>query len=178
LEVEYLGYIVSAQGVCANPSKIKAMVEWPFPKTLKSLRDFLGLTGYYRKFIKGYGSIAAPLIQMLRKNSFAWTAVAQDAIEALKQAVTQASILALPNFSQPFIIECDASGIGVGAVLMQANCPIAFLSQALKGKALHMSTYEKELFALVTAVHKWRPYLLGQSFVIRTDQQSLKFLLE
>jgi len=142
------------------------MVEWPFPKTLKALRGFLGLTGYYRKFIRGYGSIAGPLTQMLRKNSFAWTAAAQDAFEALKQAVTQA----LPNFSQPFIIECDSSGVGVGAVLMQDNRPIAFLSQALKGKALHMSTYEKELFALVTAVHKWRPYLLGQSFVIRTDQ--------
>jgi len=103
---------------------------------------------------------------MLRKNSFAWTAAAQAAFEALKQAVTQAPVLALPNFSQPFIIECDASGVGVGAVLMQENRPIAFLSQALKGKALHMSTYEKELFALVTAVHKWRPYLLGQSFVI------------
>jgi hypothetical protein len=87
-------------------------------------------------------------------------------------------VLALPNFSKPFIIECDASGVGVGVVLMQDNRPIAFLSQALKGEALHMSTYEKELFALVTAVHKWRPYLLGQSFVIRTDQQSLKFLLE
>jgi len=178
LEVEYLGHIVSAQGVCADPSKIKAMVDWPFPKTLKALRGFLGLTGYYRKFIKGYGSIAAPLTQMLRKNSFAWTAAAQAAFEELKQAVTQAPVLALPNFSKPFIIECDASGVGIGAVLMQDNRPIAFLSQALKGKALHMSTYEKELFALVTAVHKWRPYLLGQSFVIRTDQQSLKFLLE
>lgn len=92
--------------------------------------------------------------------------------------MTQASILALPNFFQPFVIECDASGISVGAVLMQANCLIAFLSQALNGKALHMSTFEKELFALVTGMHKWRPYLLGQSFVIRTDQQSLKFWLE
>jgi hypothetical protein len=171
-------HIVSAQGVCADPSKIQAMVDWPFPKTLKALRGFLGLTGYYRKFIKGYGSIAAPLTQMLKKNSFGWTASAQNAFEALKLAVTQAPVLALPNFAQPFIIECDASGVGVGAVLMQNHRPIAFLSQALKGKALHMSTYEKELFALVTAVHKWRPYLLGKSFLVRTDQQSLKFLLE
>lgn len=92
--------------------------------------------------------------------------------------MTQALVLALPNFSKPFIIECGASGVGVGAVFMQDYRLIAFLSQALKGKALHMSTYENELFALATVVHKWRPYLLGQSFVVRTDQHSLKFLLE
>jgi len=92
--------------------------------------------------------------------------------------VTEALVLALPNFAQPFIIECDASGVEVGAVLMQDHHPISFLSQALKGEALHISTYEKELFALVTTVHKWRPYLIGQSFVVRTDQQNLKLLLE
>jgi hypothetical protein len=98
--------------------------------------------------------------------------------QALKGAITQAPVLALPDFSKPDIIECDASGVGIEAVLMQGKQPIAFLSKALKGKALYMSTYEKELFALVTAVQKWRPYLLGQPFVVRTDQQSLKSLLE
>lgn len=136
------------------------------------------MTGYYRKFIKGYGSIVAPLTSLLKKNSFGWTPAAQEAFEALNLAVTQAPILALPNFSQPFLIECDASGVGIGVVLMQENRPIAFLSQALKGKALHMSTYENELFALVTVIQKWRPYLLGKPFVVRTDRQSLKFLLE
>jgi len=177
-EVEYLGHIVTAEGVSADPGKIAAMVDWPLPKNIKALRGFLGLTGYYRKFIKGYGSIASPLTAMLKKNSFGWTTAAHEAFHALKEAVTRAPVLALPNFSQPFVIECDASGGGIGAVLMQNKRPIAFLSKALKGKALHMSTYEKELFALVTAVQKWRPYLLGQPFVVRTDHQSLKFLLE
>jgi hypothetical protein len=169
-EVEYLGHIVSAQGVCADPGKIQAMLDWPLPKTTKALRGFLGLPCYYRKFIKGYGKIVAPLTTLLRHNSFTWTDPAREAFQALKRVVSQAPVLALPNFAQPFLIECDASGIGIGAVLMQNNRPIAFLSKALKGKALHMSIYERELFALVTAVQKWRPYLLGKPFVVKTDQ--------
>jgi hypothetical protein len=176
--VEYLGHIITTEGVSADPGKIAAMVDWPLPKNIKALRGFLGLTGYYRKFIKGYGSIASPLTPMLKKNSFGWNTAAHEAFQALKVAVTRTPVLALPYFSQPFVIECDASGMGIGAVLMQNRRPIAFLSKALKGKALHMSTYEKELFALVTAVQKWMPYLLGRPFVVRTDQQSLKFLLE
>jgi tetrahydromethanopterin S-methyltransferase subunit E len=142
------------------------------------LRGFFSLTGYYRKFIKGYGSIIAPLTSLLKKNAFSWDEAAKGAFFNLKDAVTHSLVLALPNFAQPFVIECDASGIGVGAVLMQNNKPIAYLSKALKGRALLMSTYKNELFALVTAIQKWRPYLLGQSFIVRTDQQSLKFLLE
>jgi hypothetical protein len=160
-EAEYLGHIVTAEGVSADPGKIAAMVDWPLPKNIKALRGFLGLTGYYRKFIKGYGSIASPLTAMLKKNSFGWNTAVHEAFQPLKVAVTRAPVLALPDFSQPFVIECDASGMGIGAVLMQNRSPIAFLSKALKGKALHMSTYENELFALVTAVQKWRPYLLG-----------------
>lgn len=103
---------------------------------------------------------------------------ALEAFHNLKQAMTKPPVLALPDFSKPFVIECDASGRGIGAVLMQEGRPIAYLSQALKGKALNLSTYEKELLALVLSVQKWRPYLLGHRFVVRTDQQSLKFLLE
>jgi hypothetical protein len=87
-KMDYLGHIVSAQGVCADPEKIKAMVDWPFPKNTKSLRGFLGLTGYYRKFIKGYGSIAAPLTAMLKKNAFCWTDLAREAFQSLKATVT------------------------------------------------------------------------------------------
>jgi hypothetical protein len=133
------------------------------------LRGFLGLTGYYRKFIRGYGVIAAPLTALLRKNAFKWSDDADKAFHKLKHAVTHPPVLRLPDFTKPFMIECDASGLGIGAVLMQEGQPIDFMSQALKGKALFYSTYEKELLSLVSAVQKWRPYLLGQSFIIKTD---------
>ena len=136
------------------------------------------MTGYYRKFIEGYGSIAQPLIDLLKKDSFLWSDKALEAFTRLKEAVTHPPVLALPNFSKPFIIECDAPGRGLGAILMQDQKPIAFHSQALKAKYLHLSTYETELMALAPTVKKWRFYLLGRPFVVKTDHQSLKFLLE
>ena len=96
----------------------------------------------------------------------------------LKAAVAQPLVLAFPDFSKPFIIERDAPGYGLGAVLMRDHRPIAYRSQALKGKHLHLSAYESELLALAIAVKKWRPYLLGRPFIVRTDHQSLKILLE
>ena len=142
------------------------------------MRGFLGLTGYYRKFIKGYGSITQPLTNLLKKDSFLWSDKALEAVTRLKEAVTHPLVLALLDFSKPFIVECDASWRGLGAVLMQDQRPTAFHSQALKAKYLHLSTYETELMALASIVKKWRSYLLGRPFVVKTDHQSLKFLLE
>ena len=115
---------------------------------------------------------------MLKKDSFHWSDKAQVAFTQLKEAVANHLVLAPPKFSKPFIIECDASGFGVGVVLMQNHRPIAFHSQTVKGKRFHFSTYDKELLPLATAIKKWRPYLLGRPFVVKTDHQSLKFLLE
>ena len=133
---------------------------------------------YYRKFVKGYGQIAAPLTTLLSKDSFIWNSEASHAFQLLKDAMSNHLVLALPDFCKSFVVECDASGVGVGAVLMQNQRPIAYHSQALKGKSLALSTYEKELLALVVVVKKWRPYLLGSPFVIKTYHQSLKYLFE
>jgi hypothetical protein len=119
--------------------------------------------------------IAAPLNCMLKKNNFTWTVAIEGAFENLKQIMIQAPMLALPDFSNEFVVECDASGVGTGAVLQQER-PIAFFSQALQGNQLLLSTYEKEILALVMAVQKWWPYLLGRHFIVRSDQHSLKYL--
>ena len=177
-EVEYLGHLISSEVVRIDPKKTTAMQQWPIPKDVKALRGFLGLASYYRKFVKGYGLIAAPLTALLMKDFFLWTSEASHAFELLKDAMSNPPMLALPDFTKPFIVECDASGLGVGVVLMQNHRPIAIHSQALKGKNLAHSTYEKELLALAVAVKKWRPYLLGRPFVIKTNHQSLKYLLE
>ncbi|GAU40605.1 hypothetical protein TSUD_28110 [Trifolium subterraneum] len=176
-QLEYLGHIVSVNGVQPEPSKIQAMVDWPVPTSLKALRGFLGLTGFYRKFIKGYAAIASPLTALLRKDAFLWSPTAQTAFNNLKLAMTQAPTLALPDFSQPFDIETDASGVAMGAVLMQNSHPIAFFSQPFCPKLQRSSTYVRELHAITSAVKKWRQYLLGHRFTIFTDHKSLKDLL-
>lgn len=133
-EVQYLGHIISGEGVQIDPQKISVILQWPIPKSLKALRGFLDLTSYYRRFIHNYGRMARPLTQLLKKGNFAWTEESKRAMQQLQTAITTAHVLMMPNFSQPFCIECDASGTGLGAVLSQK--PIAFFSKALAKTSL------------------------------------------
>lgn len=162
--VEYLCHIVSKDGVAVDPSKIQAMVEWPIPKTIKALQGFLGLTSYYSKFVWDYGKINASLTALLKKEAFRWTEAAEEAFTKLKHAMTTTPVLALLDFIKLFVIESDASGVGIGAVLMQEGWPLAFTSKALSPLHLSMSVYDKEMFTVVHAVTKWQPYLIGRQF--------------
>ena len=126
-----------------DPIKIQAVIEWPKPVSVKGVRGFLGLARYYRKFIYIFRSIVAPLTQLLTKDEFHWNEAVEVAFKQLKEALTSPLILRLPDFTQQFVIECDASGTGVGAILSQQNQPVAYFSEALKGSALALSTYEK-----------------------------------
>lgn len=133
-------------------SKVQSVSDWPQPLSARGLRGFLGLAGYYRRFIHNFGSIAAPLTQLLKKDSFQWNDSATTAFNALKTALTAAPVLQLPDFSQEFIVECDASGTGFGAVLHQGQGPMAFFSKQFAQRHMKVAAYERELIGLVQAV--------------------------
>ncbi|CAM8934823.1 unnamed protein product [Rhodiola kirilowii] len=175
--IAYLGHIITKNGVRVDPEKVEAIQAWPLPTNPKQLRGFLGLTGYYRRFVAHYADIASPLTKLLRKESFAWTEDAIKAFQGLRDALMTTPTLALPDFSKQFIVQTDASDVGVGAVQSQEDHPVAFFSKQLPIGTRATSTYNRELCALVLAVQKWRQYLLVSHFIVITDHQPLRTLL-
>nr|XP_027109191.1 uncharacterized protein LOC113729063 [Coffea arabica] len=172
-----LDYVVSSQGIKVDESKIEAIKQWPTPKIVADVRSFHGLAGFYRRFVKDFSTIAMPLTAVAKKNDkFHWGEAQEKSFLTLKDKLTHAPVLELPNFNKTFEIECDASGVGIRVVLLQVKRSCAFFSEKLGGAALNYPTYDKELYALVRAMETWQHYLRPREFVIHTDHESLKFL--
>jgi hypothetical protein len=180
--VKFLGHYVSAEGVEVNPEKIKAVVEMPRPTNVTGLRAFLGLTSYYRKFIKDFSEIAKPLHAMTsQKGDLQWTPESIRAFEKLKKVLTRTPILAYPDMlGEEFILDTDASGFAIGAVLSQVQegqeRVIAYASRTLSEEEQRYCTTRRELLAVVTFVKHFRPYLRARHFLLRTDHGPLTWL--
>lgn len=180
-EVTYLGHVITDKGVSPNPDKVKAVSEFPTPKNAKDIKSFLGLTGYYRRFIDNFSKLTKPLTCLLKKDAaFHWNIEQEQAFALLKDKLISAPLLQYPDFSQPFVVTTDASNYAVGAVLSQGpvgkDKPIAYASRTLNKAEGNYSTTEKELLAILFAIKTFRPYLYGNKFKIITDHRPLVWL--
>ncbi|GFQ93609.1 retrovirus-related Pol polyprotein from transposon 17.6, partial [Trichonephila clavata] len=181
-EVNYLGHIISADGVRTDPQKVSAVKDWRRPKNVHELRSFLGLRTYYRRFVKGFSSIARPLHRLTEnKQKFLWTDECEEAFNSLKAALTSSPILVYPDPEKQFILDTDASHESVGAVLSQEingqEHVIAYWSKCLSKPERNYCVTRKELLAIVKAVENFHSYLYGRKFLLRTDHASLTWLL-
>ncbi|GFW65555.1 retrovirus-related Pol polyprotein from transposon 412 [Trichonephila clavipes] len=181
-EVNYLGHIISAEGVRTDPEKVSAVKNWKRPENLRELRSFLGLCTYYRKFVKGFSNIARPLHKLTEsKQKFQWTKECEDSFLQLKEALTSSPILIYPQPDKPFILDTDASNESVGAVLSQEidgqERVVAYWSKCLSKPERNYCVTRKELLAIVKAIEHFHHYLYGQKFLLRTDHASLTWLM-
>jgi hypothetical protein len=168
---------LSAEGVAVDPSKVKDILNWNPPRTVHQVRSFLGMAGYYRRFIPDFSRISKPITELLKTQvKFVWSPECDKAFHTLKKFLTTAPILAQPDIEKPFDVYCDASGTGIGCVLMQEGRMIAYASRQLKRHEEHYPTDDLELAAFVHALKIWHHYLLGNTCHIYTDHKSLKYI--
>jgi hypothetical protein len=173
----FLGHIVGGGELKIDLSKVKVILEWPKPSNVTEVRNFLGAAKYWRKFIANFSSIAAPLHAVTSvKQVFQWGGKQQNDFDTLKEKISSVPVLALPNLRQPFEIQTDASNYAMGVVLLQHGKPICFHSETFNGVVINYPTHDKELYALVQSVKKWKHYLLGKETIVHTDHQPLQYL--
>lgn len=180
--LKYLGHVIDEKGIRADPDKIAPIREYPAPTCVKEVRRFIGLTGWYRRFIKNFADISAPITDLIKKKNkgFVWSEEAQSSFDKMKKALSSAPILATPNYSEPFNIQTDASDGGIGGVLTQnineEEKVIAYMSQKLSRAQQKYHVTERECLAVLTAIEKFRPYIEGVHFTVITDHASLLWL--
>ncbi|GJV97639.1 putative nucleotidyltransferase, ribonuclease H [Tanacetum coccineum] len=177
--VQFLGHVINNKGVHVDPAKVEAIQNWSAPTTPTEVRQFLGLAGYYRRFIEGFLLISKPLTKLTQKNKkYEWGTEEDEAFQTLKQKLCSAPILALPEGTENFVVYCDASHKGYGAVLMQREKVIAYASRQLKKHEENYMTHDLELGAVVFALRLWRHYLYGTKCTVYTDHKSLQYILD
>jgi hypothetical protein len=176
-KIQFLGHVLSTKGIAVEPNKVKDILEWKPPTTVHQVRSFLGLAGYYRRFIPDFFKIVKPITGLLKNDiKFDWSSKCNEAFEQLKVLLTTAPVLAQPDIEKPFDVYCDASSSGLGCVLMQEGQVIAYALRQLRRHEEHYLTYDLELAAVVHALKIWRHYLLGNTCHLYTDHKSLKYI--
>ncbi|WVZ80034.1 hypothetical protein U9M48_027549 [Paspalum notatum var. saurae] len=177
-QVSFLGHILSEKGVAVDPSKVESVLNWKQPESVTEIRSFLGLASYYRRFIKDFSKTAKPMTSLTKKNAkYTWSPNCEEAFQNLKRSLTTVPILAQPDVTKPFDVYCDASGNGLGCVLMQEGRVVAYASRQLRKHEANYPTHDLELAAVVHALKIWRHYLLGNTCHIYTDHKNLKYIL-
>ena len=159
-----------------DPSKIEAILNWPIPNSIHEVRSFHGLSSFYRRFIRGFNFILAPIIKFLKGDRFKWTSDAHNSFELIKSKVMKAPCSMLPNFKKVLKAKCDASNSGIGTMLSQEDKPIAFFSEKLSDARKKYSTHDKEFYAIYQASYHWSQYLLFKPFVLYLDHEALRFI--
>ena len=180
--IDFLGYVITKDGITMDAGKVKAITDWPQLKNVRDVRSFLGLAGYYRRFVEGFSKIASPLTELLKKEMpFVWSDEHVKAFETLKKAIVSAPILISPDPTKPYVVTTDASGFATGAMLQQDHGqglqPIAFMSHKMNKAERNYPVHEQELLAIVQALREWRHYLHGSPFEVVTDHNSLKYFM-
>jgi hypothetical protein len=176
-EIQFLGHVLFAKGIAVDPSKVQDILEWKPPTTVHQVRSFLGLARYYRRFIPDFYKIIKPITGLLKNDTkFEWSSKCNEAFEQLKVLLTTDPVLAQPDIEKPFNVYCDASGSGLGCVLMQEGRVIAYASRQLRWHEEHYPTHDLELAEVVHALKIWHHYLLGTTCHLYTDHKSLKYI--
>ena len=177
--IHYLGHIISEEGVTVDPKKIRAIMEWSTPKNLSEVRSFMGLVGYYRRFIEGFSKLAHPITSLKKKGvQFDWTYKCEDNFQKLKEMLTSAPVLKIANPERNFVVCTNACKQGIGGVLMQDGHVINYESRKLKEHEQNYATHDLEIAVIIHALNMWRHYLMGKNFELRTNHDELKYFFE